>query len=235
MNSDPGLHPGISTLHEEILWRQGSLHIAGVDEAGRGPLAGPVVAAAVIFPPHLTLPGVDDSKKLTPDRREQLFEIIHARALAVGCGVVGHLEIDSINILQATYKAMHLALASLPVTPQHVLVDGNSFPGTGIPYTTIVNGDALCHTIAAASIIAKVTRDRLMSESDLLYPGYGFARHKGYGTVAHREALARLGPCPIHRRTFLRNLRPICPGEVPGEGNQKGEMMTGGKGRDQLG
>jgi len=192
--------------YENALWERGISLVAGVDEAGRGPLAGPVVAAAVIFPPGVTIPGVDDSKKLTSSQREALFDEIHARALAAGVGVVEHDEIDSINILQATYRAMGAALATLAVKPEHVLVDGNRFCGTGIPFTAIVDGDAQCHAIAAASIIAKVTRDRIMCAYDRMFPGYGFAGHKGYGTAAHREALVRLGPCPIHRLTFLKNI-----------------------------
>lgn len=203
MNSDAATRSGISLAHEEAIWQRGIRHVAGVDEAGRGPLAGPVVAAAVIFPPGLLIAGVDDSKKLSPGRREEIFGIIQAHAVTIGVGIVGHAEIDEINILQATFKAMHGALASLTVPPEHVLVDGNRFAGSGVPFTAIVDGDACCHAIAAASIIAKVTRDRLMCEYDLRYPGYGFARHKGYGTAAHREALARLGACPIHRRSFL--------------------------------
>lgn len=203
MNSDAATRSGISLAHEEALWQCGIRHVAGVDEAGRGPLAGPVVAAAVIFPPGLLIAGVDDSKRLSPGRREELFGIIQAHAVTIGVGIVGHAEIDQINILQATFKAMHGALTSLAVPPEHILVDGNRFAGSGVPFTVIVDGDACCHAIAAASIIAKVTRDRLMCEYDLRYPGYGFARHKGYGTAAHREALALLGACPIHRRSFL--------------------------------
>jgi ribonuclease HII len=239
--------PGISLLHEEVLWKSGVAHVAGVDEAGRGPLAGPVVAAAVIFPPGLRIPGVNDSKKLSPARREELFGIIHAEVLAVGVGIVGHVEIDTINILQATYKAMHIALASLAVVPDHILVDGNRFSGTGVPFTAIVDGDACCHAIAAASIIAKVTRDRLMLEFDQLYPGYGFARHRGYGTAAHREAIVRLGPCPIHRRTFLHMPSWMEVQAEAGDGpmaEMHGEVnaglgaevdVTGGEGNDRFG
>jgi len=231
MNSEDGTRQGISLASEEALWRRGVRYVAGVDEAGRGPLAGPVVAAAVIFPSGLRIAGVDDSKKLTAARREQLFTVISENAIAVGVGIVGHEEIDESNILRATYKAMHGALASLAVPAEHVLVDGNRFVGSGIPFTTIVDGDARCHAIAAASIVAKVTRDRLMCAYDLLYPGYGFARHKGYGTAAHREALERLGMCPIHRRTFLGNflaehsaaIRPQSSAErMPAEGREEG-------------
>lgn len=180
--------------------------ICGVDEAGRGPLAGPVVAAAVILPEGFFIPGVNDSKKLTAAKREALYDVILASAIAAGTGIVGHEEIDSINILQATFRAMHQALAALSVVPGHILVDGNRFSGTGIPFTTIVDGDALSHSIAAASIIAKVTRDRLLCDYDRLYPAYGFARHKGYGTAQHRAAIVAHGPCPIHRRTFLSGI-----------------------------
>lgn len=223
MNSDAATRSGISLSHEEALWRCGIRHVAGVDEAGRGPLAGPVVAAAVIFPPGVLIAGVDDSKKLSPEEREEVFGAIHEHAVAVGVGIVGHAEIDKINILQATFKAMHCALTSLTVSPGHILVDGNRFVGSGVPFTAIVDGDASCHAIAAASIIAKVTRDRLMCEYDRLYPGYGFARHKGYGTAAHREALSRLGVCPIHRRSFLGRMdswavqpdaKAPCPGSA---------------------
>ena len=187
---------------ERDLWRSGVHAVAGVDEAGRGPLAGPVVAAAVILPEGHFIAGVDDSKKLSPAKRALLYERICGEAAAVGTGIVGHQEIDTINILQATFKAMHLALGSLPVRPAHILVDGNRFRGTGIPFTAIVDGDALCHCIAAASIIAKVTRDRIMVEQDAVFPVYGFARHKGYGTREHLAAIEQYGLCPIHRRSF---------------------------------
>ncbi len=199
-------HGGPTLQYEHALHMRGIRFIAGVDEAGRGPLAGPVVAAAVILPEGVCIPGVDDSKKLTAAKRDALYEVILACALATGTGIVGHEEIDRINILQATYRAMHLALAALSITPEHVLVDGNRFAGTGIPFTTIVDGDALSHSIAAASIIAKVTRDRILCDYDRAYPGYGFARHKGYGTAQHRAAIIALGPCPIHRITFLSGI-----------------------------
>jgi len=187
---------------ERDLWRSGVHAVAGVDEAGRGPLAGPVVAAAVILPEGCFIAGVDDSKKLSPAKRALLYDRIRGEAVAVGTGIVGHEEIDMINILQATFKAMHLALESLQVQPAHILVDGNRFRGGGIPFTTIVDGDALCHCIAAASIIAKVTRDRIMVAQDALFPVYGFARHKGYGTREHLAAIKLHGLCPIHRRSF---------------------------------
>ena len=199
-------------LHfERMLWRQGVLRVAGVDEAGRGPLAGPVVAAAVVFPPELIIPGVDDSKVLTPVQREELYPLILERALAVGIGSADHEEIDQVNILQSTYRAMHRAVAALGMPPQHLLIDGNRFDGLHVPFTVLVDGDARSFAIASASIVAKVTRDRIMVMYDSLYPAYGFARHKGYGTAYHREALRRLGPCPIHRRSFLRSLFPGRP------------------------
>jgi ribonuclease HII len=194
------------TPFEADLWKAGIRNIAGVDEAGRGPLAGPVVAAAVILPERCYIEGVDDSKKLVAAKRERLFDIICERAIAVGTGVVSHLDIDEVNILQATFRAMHRAIDSLSARPGHLLIDGNRFSGRGIPFTTIVDGDALCHSIAAASIIAKVTRDRLMIEQDKLYPEYGFARHKGYGTAQHRAAIEQHGLCPIHRRSFCTRI-----------------------------
>lgn len=194
-------------LHfERVLWGQGVLRVAGIDEAGRGPLAGPVVAAAVIFPPELIISGVDDSKELTPAQREELYPRILKEALAVGIGSADHEEIDQVNILQSTYRAMHRAVAALDIAPEHLLIDGNRFDGMHIPFTVVVDGDARSFAIAAASIVAKVTRDRMMVMFDELYPGYGFARHKGYGTAYHRETIRRLGPCPIHRQSFLRKI-----------------------------
>lgn len=202
--------------HERKLWTNGVTHVAGVDEAGRGPLAGPVVAAAVIFPQDFFIAEVDDSKELSGLQRESLYDEILSGALAVGVGSVDHITIDEINILQATFRAMREALARLSIVPQHLLIDGNRFEindpfgdkktlhtnRTDIPYTTIVDGDALSFSIAAASIVAKVTRDRMMEEFDRHYPGYGFAKHKGYATEEHREAIRRLGYCDIHRRSF---------------------------------
>ena len=182
--------------------RQGYCRIAGVDEAGRGPLAGPVVAAAVILPDGLILPDVDDSKKLTAEVREELFEIISREALAVGVGIGDHDLIDSINILQATLSAMRDAILSLTPAPDYLLIDGISSVHMNIPQRTVKKGDSLSLSIAAASIIAKVTRDRMMTEYDLLYPGYGFAAHKGYAAASHMAAIARLGPSPIHRKSF---------------------------------
>jgi len=180
----------------------GIQRIAGVDEAGRGPLAGPVVAAAVIFPADTSIEGVDDSKKLSAARRESLAVLIRRQALAVGVGVVSHEEIDRINILQATNLAMEQAVRALGEEPDLLLVDGNSFRHGSYRFLNIVDGDALCFSIAAASIIAKVERDRMMLEYDRQFPEYGFASHKGYGTEQHRKAIARFGLSPIHRKTF---------------------------------
>ena len=190
-------------LHfERRLWKKGINWVAGIDEAGRGPLAGPVVAAAVILPHQATLPGLDDSKKVNPAKRETLFELIHQIAIAVGVGVVHAEEIDRINILQATRKAMNQAIESLTPIPQHLLVDGGEIPNQNVPQTGIIAGDSLSASIAAASIVAKVTRDRMMKQYDLLFPVYGFASHKGYGTEEHLEAIRRHGPCLLHRRCF---------------------------------
>ncbi len=189
-------------LFEKTAYRNGYAHVAGIDEAGRGPLAGPVMAAAVILPAGLLLNGVDDSKKLSPAIREKLFDIIMARALSVGIGIIGPDEIDRINILQATRSAMLAAVQQLTPQPDYLLIDGITTINTKIPQKTIKKGDSLSLSIAAASIIAKVTRDRLMVKMDTTYPGYGFAGHKGYGSAAHMEAIRVLGPSPIHRRTF---------------------------------
>lgn len=178
--------------------------ICGVDEAGRGPLAGPVCAAAVILPPHIDLPGLNDSKKLTDKRRRELYPLIKEAAIAYGIGFASHEEIDEINILQATYLAMERAVAQLAVVPEQLLVDGNRAKDFGIPTRTVVKGDSLSASIAAASVLAKVTRDDVMLQAAEEYPQYGFEIHKGYGTKAHYEALAAFGACPIHRRTFLK-------------------------------
>jgi len=190
---------------EKELRALGMTRIAGVDEAGRGPLAGPVVAAAVIMPEHPLIAGIDDSKKLSPDVRSRLYDEILQNAVSVGVGIVGHETIDQVNILNATFLAMNRAVAGLAVRPDHILVDGNRYreiEGVRIPFTTVVGGDARCYSVAAASIVAKVRRDAIMAEMDCLYPEYGFARHKGYPTAAHRAAIARLGLTPIHRRSF---------------------------------
>lgn len=178
--------------------------VCGVDEAGRGPLAGPVCAAAVVLPPDLQIEGLNDSKKLSEKRREALYDVITEQALAYGIAFADEKEIDEINILQATFLAMRRAVDRLSVRPDIVLVDGNREPPLDLPVRTIVKGDSLSANIAAASILAKVTRDRFMLEQDALYPEYGFALHKGYGTQAHYAALREHGACPIHRRTFLK-------------------------------
>ncbi len=178
--------------------------ICGVDEAGRGPLAGPVCAAAVILPRGLEIPGLTDSKKLTDKKRRDLFDVILSESLDYGIAFASEQEIDEINILQATFLAMERAVAKLQVRPDLALVDGNREPHFPLPVKTVIKGDSLSANIAAASILAKVTRDRLMEELDGQYPEYGFAVHKGYGTKRHYEALRELGPCPIHRRTFLK-------------------------------
>lgn len=177
--------------------------ICGVDEAGRGPLAGPVVAGAVILPKDCRILYINDSKKLSPKRREALYTEIQEKAISVGVGVIPPEVIDEINILQATYRAMRTALQSLKVQPQLLLNDAVTIPDMLIPQVPIIKGDAKSQSIAAASIIAKVTRDHLMEAYDLIYPEYGFAAHKGYGTAAHIEAIRKAGPCPIHRRTFI--------------------------------
>ena len=178
--------------------------ICGVDEAGRGPLAGPVCAAAVILPEHLQIPGLNDSKKLTDKKRRELFPIIQEQAVAWGIGLASETEIDEINILQATFLAMRRALEQLNARPEIALIDGNRETDFGLPVKTVVKGDSLSANIAAASVLAKVTRDNIMVEMAEQYPEYGFEIHKGYGTKAHYEALRTYGPCPIHRKTFLK-------------------------------
>ncbi len=179
--------------------------IAGVDEVGRGPLFGPVAAAAVILEPGSEILYLNDSKKLSEARREALYDEIMEKAAAVGVGMVSAARIDEINILQATYEAMREAVSQLSPRPDYLLVDAVTIPGISVPQLGIIKGDAKSLSIAAASIIAKVTRDRLMYEYDALYPGYGLAKNKGYGTAEHIEALRRLGPTPLHRRSFIRN------------------------------
>ena len=179
--------------------------ICGIDEAGRGPLAGPVVAGAVILPKDCEILYLNDSKKLSPAKREALYEEIMEKAEAVGVGMASPARIDEINILQATYEAMREAVYNLGVTPELLLNDAVTIPDVSIPQVPIIKGDAKSVSIAAASIIAKVTRDRLMVQYDEILPGYGFARHKGYGSKDHIEAIRRLGPTPIHRQTFIKN------------------------------
>ena len=178
--------------------------IAGVDEAGRGPLAGPVCAAAVILPKNLEIPGLNDSKKLTEKKRDELYDIIIDKAEAYCIAMASEQEIDEINILQATFLAMRRALDGLAIRPDLALIDGNRETDFGLPVKTVVKGDSLSANIAAASILAKVTRDRLMEEYDKQYPEYGFAVHKGYGTKRHYAALDEHGQSPIHRKSFLK-------------------------------
>ena len=193
--------------YEESARAEGFEIICGVDEAGRGPLAGPVCAAAVILPKGLEIEGLNDSKKLTDKRRRELYDVICEEAVAYGIAFASEKEIDEINILQATFLAMKRAVEQLSVRPDLALVDGNREPDfNGIPVKTIIKGDSLSANIAAASILAKVSRDRLMEEYDKTYPAYGFSVHKGYGTKAHYAALAEYGPCEIHRLTFLKKL-----------------------------
>ncbi|QXE90619.1 ribonuclease HII [Geomonas subterranea] len=205
--------------------RRGYARIAGVDEAGRGPLAGPVVAAAVILPTGLVLPGVNDSKQLTEGKREELFDVIHREALAVGVGIGDHALIDRINILQATLSAMSDAVRGLSVNPDFLLIDGISSVPMNIPQRTVKKGDSLSLSIAAASIIAKVTRDRMMVEYDARFPGYGFASHKGYGAASHLAAIAELGPCPIHRRSFS-GVKEHCPAEPGGASDASSGLFS---------
>ena len=189
---------------EDGFYAQGVKVICGVDEAGRGPLAGPVCAAAVILPEHLELPGLTDSKKLTDKKRRELNPIIKEQAIAYGIGFASEQEIDEINILQATFLAMQRAMDQLNVKPDLALIDGNREKDFGLPVKTVVKGDSLSANIAAASILAKVTRDDIMLEMAEKYPAYGFDIHKGYGTKAHYAALTEHGACPIHRMTFLK-------------------------------
>ena len=189
---------------EQSYFDQGVQLICGVDEAGRGPLAGPVCAAAVILPPNICIEGLDDSKKLSDKRRRELFPIIQENAIAYGIAFADHTEIDEINILQATYLAMERAIAQLAVKPELALIDGNRTKDFGLPVKTVIHGDSLSASIAAASVLAKVTRDNYMMEMANVYPGYAFEIHKGYGTKAHYAALSEMGPCPIHRMSFLK-------------------------------
>ena len=191
-------------LYEHEAAREGFACICGVDEAGRGPLAGPVCAAAVILPPDIQIEGLNDSKKLTDKKRRALYDVITEQAVSYGIAFADEQEIDEINILQATFLAMRRAFEKLTVAPDIALIDGNRAPGLSCRERTVVHGDALSASIAAASILAKVTRDRLMEEYDAQYPQYGFAVHKGYGTQRHYAALREFGACPIHRQSFLR-------------------------------
>ncbi|MBQ8757370.1 MAG: ribonuclease HII [Oscillospiraceae bacterium] len=189
---------------EHSLFEKGMSVVCGVDEAGRGPLAGPVCAAAVILPPDVDIPGLNDSKKLSDKKRRELFPVIKECAIAYGIAFADHHEIDEINILQATYLAMERALSQLKVKPDIALIDGNRAKNFGVPVQTVVHGDSLSASIAAASVLAKVTRDDYMLEMAEKYPQYGFEIHKGYGTKAHYAALREEGASPIHRMTFLK-------------------------------
>ncbi len=209
----PKLTPEEEKKRQESLWEienglkeKGYSYIAGVDEAGRGPLAGPVYAAAVILPEGAELSGINDSKKLTPKKREELFEEITRIAVSYAIFSVDEKEIDEINILNATHKAMNGAVANLTQKPDYVIIDGNSIKGMEIAHETVVKGDAKSISIAAASILAKVARDRYIDKMGEVYPEYGFEKHKGYGTKAHTDAILKYGVCPIHRRTFLKKL-----------------------------
>jgi ribonuclease HII len=193
-------------FYEDAARHDGFPLVCGIDEAGRGPLAGPVFAAAVILPPHARIEGLNDSKKLTPKKREELYDVILKTAVSYGVGFATEREIDEVNILQATFLAMRRAFDRLKPRPDCALVDGNRMPDLGVETRLIVRGDSLSAGIAAASILAKVSRDRVMCQIDEIYPEYGFAKHKGYGTKLHVEMLRKLGPCPVHRRTFLKKI-----------------------------
>jgi len=203
---------------ERRAWDRGFCRVAGVDEVGRGPLAGPVVAAAVILPVGVEWPPVNDSKQLTAAQRDDLAARLTALpGIAIGIGTVPVSDIDRFNILRATHMAMHQAVGRLPEAPDYLLIDGRPVAGFAVAAEAIVKGDARSASVAAASILAKVHRDRLMDELDRCYAGYGFAQHKGYGTARHLEALGRLGPCPEHRRSFAP-VRALLPGQpMPGE------------------
>lgn len=191
---------------EKVFYNKGIEYIAGIDEAGRGPLAGPVVVASVIMPKDSMIEGVNDSKKVSEKKREKLYDIILEKAISYGIGIIYQDEIDEINILQATKKGLTEAVEQMKIKPDLIMVDALTGIDTlGIPYQSIIKGDAKCYSISAASIIAKVTRDRIMREWDKVYPEYGFAAHKGYGTAKHIAALKEYGPCEIHRRSFIKH------------------------------
>src|ERR1043166_2596908 len=194
---------------ERVLWKSGIKAIAGVDEVGVGPLAGPVVAAAVIFPPGTELAGIDDSKRLDPEQRSKMEVAIKAKATAIGIGSADVGDIDRLKIYHAALLAMRRAVEGLPLPPEHVLTDARTIPGVSIPQNSFFKGDGINFSIAAASIIAKTYRDRLMEDLDRKYPGYGFAQHKGYSTPEHQNAIRGLGPCPIHRMSF-QFIRELC-------------------------
>ncbi|MBE6020920.1 MAG: ribonuclease HII [Clostridiales bacterium] len=193
-------------VYENELYSKGIKYAAGIDEVGRGPLAGPVVAAAVILPPDFDVLGINDSKKLSEKKREELFEVIKERAVAYSFGVVDNEVIDEINILEATKKAMKMAVESLEIKPEHLLIDAVKLQDVDLPQTAIIKGDEKSISVAAASILAKVTRDRMMVEYAEEYTHYAFEKNKGYGTKAHYEGIEKAGICPIHRKTFLKKL-----------------------------
>ena len=197
----------LKKIEEEIRKKQAILNICGIDEAGRGPLAGPVVVGAVILKPDSMIEGINDSKKVAEKKREKLYDIITEEAISWSVGIVDQKEIDQINILNATKKALKLAVEGLDMKPDRILVDALEHIDTcGVPYTSIIKGDAKCYSIGAASIIAKVTRDRIMRQWDEVYPQYGFISHKGYGTAKHIAAIKEYGLCPLHRRSFTKNI-----------------------------
>jgi ribonuclease HII len=198
--------------YERELWERGVSRVAGVDEVGVGPLAGPLVAAAVILPREVALRGVDDSKKLSREARTRLCEQIRGCAVSIGLGVVSVEDVDRLNTFWAALLAMRLAVQALAVGPEHLLVDARRIPGIELPQEPLVKGDSRSYSIAAASIVAKVERDAMMDALDRDYPQYGFGRHMGYATAEHLDALARFGPCPVHRRSFL----PVSQARLPG-------------------
>lgn len=196
----------LKKIENEIYEKEHVEYICGIDEAGRGPLAGPVVVASVIMKPDSFIEGVNDSKKVSEKKREKLYEQIIEEAVSYSVGIIDQNEIDEINILNATKKGLTESIKGLEVKPERIIVDAlDKIDTCGIPYMSIVKGDAKCYSIAAASIIAKVTRDRIMRQWDEVYPMYGFARHKGYGTAAHIAAIKEYGLCPLHRRSFTKN------------------------------
>ncbi len=203
------MHPLPDLSYENDLYRQGYKYIAGIDEAGRGCLAGPVVAASVILPNNISIDGVNDSKKLSPAKREFLFELIKQYSVSIGIGIIWNEDIDRINILNATIQAMQAAVKDLKISPDYLLIDAVSLSSINIPQLPIIKGDTLSASIASASIIAKVTRDRLMSEQHSLFPQYNFLAHKGYGTKEHFKRLRMYGPSVIHRKSFLKNIYTI--------------------------
>ena len=191
---------------EEEIYNSGVNYICGIDEAGRGPLAGPVVVAAVIMPRDSMIEGVNDSKKVSEKKREVLYDLITNEAISYGVGIIDQKEIDRVNILNATKEGLTMAVKELSPKPDIIIVDAlNKIDTLGIPYKSIIKGDAKCYSISAASIIAKVTRDRIMRQWDEIYPQYGFAKHKGYGTASHIQAIKDYGPCPLHRKSFIKN------------------------------